>query len=197
MNILRFFPVVLVIQVKLNIFYNSIFSLIEKYNFNENLDLWNVSKVTDFTNMFGSSSFNNGGSDSIKNWSIKTTGNVIMASMFTSATAFNQPLNWNTSRVVSMNNMFNGATAFQQNLGAWNISNVTDFTNFMASKIPSTFATTYMNNIFDSSTGWPSRTAQYNLTISFGSANYNASASSGLATMEAVYLWTIQTGGLI
>jgi surface protein len=128
--------------------------------FNQNIGGWDVSKVTFFNNMFsGASSFNNGGSDSIKNWVIKTSGPVGMDGMFQLALVFNQPINtngaawdtqrvtgmsamfsgtnffnqdisgWNTSNVANMNAMFNSATAFNQNIGAWNVSKVTNFDN--------------------------------------------------------------------
>ena len=52
-------------------------------SFNQPLNKWNVSKVTD------------------------------MESMFSGATSFNQPLNkWNVSKVTDMSYMFGGATSF-------------------------------------------------------------------------------------
>ena len=64
-------------------------------SFNQPLNSWNVSHVT---NMWG---------------------------MFYGATSFNQPLNsWNVSHVTNMSSMFYGATSFNQPLNNWNISNV-------------------------------------------------------------------------
>jgi surface protein len=49
-----------------------------------------------------------------------------MASMFDSATAFNQPIGgWNTSAVTTMASMFYEAQAFHQPIGGWNTSAVT------------------------------------------------------------------------
>ena len=73
--------------------------------FNRNIGGWDVSKVTNMSYMFRNHrTFNNGGSADIGNW--------------------------NTSSVTDMNSMFNQATAFNQNIGAWNVSKVTNFANF-------------------------------------------------------------------
>jgi surface protein len=77
-------------------------------SFNQNIGAWDVSKVTDMTNMFRGTTvapygtFNNGGSDSIKNW--------------------------NTSSVTIFNSMFSGQINFNQEVGLWNISSATTAT---------------------------------------------------------------------
>lgn len=103
--------------------------------FNVDLGGWNVSNVSNFAAMFlGDSSFNNGGSPSINNWTIKTTGPVIMQQMFQQSIAFNQPIgNWNTSAVVNMFAMFNVATSFNRPIGNWNTSSVTNMQSMFQS----------------------------------------------------------------
>ena len=49
-----------------------------------------------------------------------------MASMFYEAEAFNQPLNWNTSKVTNMSSMFFRASSFNQDLSNWNVKDVED-----------------------------------------------------------------------
>jgi hypothetical protein len=71
--------------------------------------------------------FNNGNSDSIKNWLLKISGPVDLSGMFQNADAFNQPLNWNTSAVTNMSFMFNGSDQFNQDIGSWSVSNVMSF----------------------------------------------------------------------
>jgi surface protein len=95
--------------------------------FNQNIGSWNVSMVTTFTGMFqGAKAFNNGGSSSINGWPIKTTGSVIMTSMFKDAISFNQPVGlWNVSNVTSMYAMFYGCKNFNQNISTWNTIGVT------------------------------------------------------------------------
>jgi surface protein len=99
--------------------------------FNQNIGSWNVSKVTSFLGMFQSASaFNNGGSPDINNWDIKTTGTVSMSRMFESCTNFNQNIgSWNVSNVTNMASMFLSATIFNQNIGSWNVSSVTNMEN--------------------------------------------------------------------
>ena len=47
--------------------------------------------------------------------------------MFEEASAFNQPLNWDTSSVTIMGEMFRKAGAFNQPLNNWDTSSVTNF----------------------------------------------------------------------
>ena len=66
-------------------------------NFNQPLNNWNTSKVTD------------------------------MGFMFRNCLNFNQPLNnWNTSKVMHMDQMFYLALSFNQDISMWDISNVTN-----------------------------------------------------------------------
>jgi surface protein len=90
-------------------------------NFNSsNISTWNVSQVTDFSEMFSRASIFN---QDISNWD--TSSALTMASMFDNALAFNQPLNkWNVSNVKDMRLMFFAASAFNQNLASWNTGNV-------------------------------------------------------------------------
>jgi surface protein len=70
-------------------------------------------------------SFNNGGSTSINNWIIKTTGPVSMSSMFY-LSGFNQTIDqWNTSEVTSTFQMFQ-SSPFNQDISSWNVSKATD-----------------------------------------------------------------------
>ena len=59
--------------------------------FNQNIGGWNVSNVTNMSNMFlFATSFNNGGSDTIKNWNTSSVNNI--TNLFNTATSFNQPI---------------------------------------------------------------------------------------------------------
>jgi surface protein len=118
--------------------------------FNQNIGAWNVSSVTSFQSMFqGATAFNNGGLADINNWSIRTTGTVVMQSMFNGATSFNQNIgSWNTSAVTTMANMFSGAAAFNQNIGSWNTAAVTTMLQMFIN------ATNFNNGGSDSIKDW-------------------------------------------
>jgi hypothetical protein len=89
-------------------------------------------------------------------------------------------------------------SVFNQDIGNWNISGVTDFTNFMDGKTPSTFSTTNLNSIYN---GWSTKTPQTGLTINFGTSNYTISGGQAGkdiltgSTMSGGYGWTITDGG--
>ena len=85
-----------------------------------NISDWDVSSVTDMSNLFRNChAFN----DDISRWDVSNVN--YMSGMFFDANAFNQPIgNWNVSNVADMAEMFCRATAFNQPIGDWNVSNV-------------------------------------------------------------------------
>lgn len=90
-------------------------------SFNQPIENWDVSQMTDMVNMFSeATSFD----QPLANWD---TSNVKrMDGMFNNAISFNQPLNtWDTSQVTNMEFMFSGAKAFNKPLDTWDTSNVT------------------------------------------------------------------------
>ena len=104
--------------------------------FNQNLGSWDVSSVTTMRNMFYyTNSFNNGDSDSIKNWDVSSvTGDNGFQSMFQGAAKFNQPINdWDVSSGTNFKNMFNNADDFVQLLPDWDMSNATETTGMFTS----------------------------------------------------------------
>ena len=110
--------------------------------FNQNIGNWDVSNVTSMFRMFqNATAFNNGGLADINNWTIRSLG-------------------------TSMGEMFSGASAFNQNIGAWNISNVTDF-SWMFSN-----ATAFNNGGSDDIDNWTfSTTSNINMSGMFGGTN--------------------------
>ena len=90
--------------------------------FNHPIGNWDVSKVTDMGGMFQSCyAFN----QSLENWKVGNVTN--MNSMFSGCMAFNQPLgSWDVSKVTNMGTMFTNCFVFNQSLANWKVSNVTD-----------------------------------------------------------------------
>lgn len=81
---------------------------------------WDVSTITDMSEMFKESDFNG----NISNWNLGSVTN--MSSMFTEAESFNSDISaWNTENVTDMSFMFNMAKAFDQDIDSWNVSKVT------------------------------------------------------------------------
>jgi surface protein len=110
----------------------------------------------------------------------------------TSLTTINRFEEWDTSRIIFMQSCFQDAILFDQNIGALNISNVTNFINFMFGKTYSDFTT---ENYDDLLNGWASRPVKPNLSINFGTIKRTTYSD------EAVYIltnapnnWTIVDG---
>lgn len=87
---------------------------------------WDTAQVTNmdyvFRQIFGRSSFN----EDIENWDVSKVTSMI--SMFENAVEFNKPLNlWDVSSVKNMVGMFSRAATFNQPLDRWNVSNVKNF----------------------------------------------------------------------
>jgi hypothetical protein len=92
-----------------------------------------------------------------------------------------------------MFSMFYGANAFQQNIGSWNVSLVTSFTGFMATKTPAQWPTGYFDNLL---CGWSPQTVIPSLVIEFGTASYTNATGGPCRTVlqGAPKLWTINSG---
>jgi hypothetical protein len=71
------------------------------------------------------------------------------------------------------------------------VANVTDFTNFMATKTNLTFSAANLDAIYN---GWVN--VQASRTISFGTAKYSAAGVAGRNYLTGTKLWTITDGGL-
>ena len=93
--------------------------------FNQDIGVWDMSSATTCYAMFlNAIAFNNGGSDTIKNWDTSNIDN--MRKMFYGATIFNQDISdWDTSIVTDMSNMFYNADAFNQDITGWDVSGTT------------------------------------------------------------------------
>ena len=100
-------------------------------NFNADVSNWNTSGVTDMRFMFGGSDTGDAGATAFNQpLSFDTSSVTNMCGMFSGATAFNQPLHFDTSSVITMRCMFDGAWAFNQSLsvGVSNASGVLNST---------------------------------------------------------------------
>ncbi|MBQ8036820.1 MAG: DUF285 domain-containing protein, partial [Proteobacteria bacterium] len=90
--------------------------------FNQPLDKWDTSYVTNMGNMFKDA---DGFNQPLDKWNTSNVKN--MSGMFQNAIFFNQPLNnWDTSHVTNMGSMFNYAASFNQPINSWDTSNVTN-----------------------------------------------------------------------
>jgi surface protein len=102
--------------------------------FNQPIGNWDVSQVTDMSNMFFSSAFN----QPITNWDVSKVTN--MSGMFCYS-QFNQPIgNWDVFKVTDMSNLFKGdwmwmdnVNPFNHPLENWDVGNVKDMTEMFSS----------------------------------------------------------------
>jgi uncharacterized repeat protein (TIGR01451 family) len=106
--------------------------------FNQNLSAWadNLTQLATLKNMFrNASAFNNGltdASDQPLNWG-DTPKLTNMDYVFADAKSFNQQIfadGASTAKVERMSGAFKGASAFNQDLSGWNVTKVTDYSDF-------------------------------------------------------------------
>jgi surface protein len=116
-----------------------------------------------------------------------------MTAMFATATAFNQPLNWNTSAVNSMFRMFRGASAFNQDISAWDVSQVSNFVQFMTGKTFSNYDAANLDAIYNT---WSLLPLQSSVTIDFSTIKYTAAGQTGKDDLIFNYSWTVNDGGV-
>ena len=109
-----------------------------KPTFNQNIGSWDVSNVTDMSNMF--MSFNGIFNQDIGSWDVSKVTK--MRYMFAEQRQFNQDIgSWDVSKVTDMYVMFSGAKAFNQDIGSWDVSKVTNMQRMF------TMATTFNQDI--------------------------------------------------
>lgn len=112
----------------------------------------------------------------------------------TSLTTINRFDEWDTSRIIFMENCFRDATLFDQNIGDLDISNVTNFTNFMLGKTFSDFSAANYDALL---IGWAAQSVQPNLSINFGTIKRTAASDAAkLILTSAPNNWTIVDGGI-
>jgi len=124
--------------------------------FNDNIGNWNMSSATTLLAMFGSQTwgtFNNGGSDSIKNWDVSNVRN--FASTFFNQRDFNQEVGlWNVGRGVDFNYMFGiGVNSTVSNYGVFTNAGSNSIAKWNMSNCWSTFAMFYAQKLFDVNIG--------------------------------------------
>jgi len=156
--------------------------------FNQNLS-FNTSSVTNMSAMFQGCTVFNG------TLSFNTGSVTNMFFMFLNCYAFNKPLAFNMINVTNAGYMLYQCYAFNQNIGAWDIRNVTNFGNFMTGKTAANFSTTNLDAIYNGWSTLPS--VKPSITITFGSAKYTSAASAGRAILTgAPNNWAITDGGI-
>ena len=110
-----------------------------RVRFNQPIDIWDVSRITNMRLMFGcTANANVGGigadfNQPINAWDVRVVqnfegfmGHLSNPGISQNTHAFNQPLNqWNTSAAANMTRMFALARSFNQDISAWNTANVT------------------------------------------------------------------------
>jgi surface protein len=89
--------------------------------------------------------------------------------------------------------LFRSATAFNQDIGGWNVSNVTNFLDFMRFKTNANYSATNLNSIYNN---WSLLTLNPNLNINFGTIKYTLAGQAGRNILTgAPNNWTITDGG--
>lgn len=170
--------------------------------FDGNVGSWDVSKVTNMFSTFANCPFNNGGSDSIKNWNTSNVDDFGM--MFYTNNTFNQPLtNWNTSNASSFGMMFYSASSFNQSLYNFSIAGVSSGTS---TSINSSALSGMLNACGLDSTNYSNflvkllyDAVDYNKTyiqLDAEGLKYNPVGESAKQDLQDVYGWVINDAGL-
>jgi surface protein len=166
--------------------------------FNQDINGWDVSKVTTTVLMFyQANSFN----QDLNSWNVGSLTNP--SRMFESCSSFNGNISsWqfttDPAKSINMSRMFTNATSFNQNISTWNVSRVTNLSDFLSSSKLS------RENYDALLLGWSTLDAgetqiPTGLNAHFGSSKY--SNTSTVVTARDTELisnkgWTITDGGI-
>ncbi|NJB69948.1 surface protein [Saonia flava] len=100
-------------------------NMFDKSSFYQDISQWNVSNVKNMSYMFFSSPFN----FDISTWDVSNVTN--MTGMFGSSNFNKDVTGWNVSSVTNMDFMFN-STYFDQDISNWDVSNVTSMRHMLS-----------------------------------------------------------------
>jgi surface protein len=157
--------------------------------FNGDITNWDVSSATSFRDMFDDAERFN---QDISNWDVSNVGD--FKEMFLGADDFNQPIgSWTIKNGgnVNMQRMFRNAISFDQSLANWNMTQVNNLIEFLSN------ATLSTANYDATLIGWAAQTVRSGLTCDFGNSQYTAGGAAEAArnTLINTYGWTITDGG--
>ncbi|MBT7929634.1 BspA family leucine-rich repeat surface protein, partial [Candidatus Peregrinibacteria bacterium] len=146
-------------------------SMFSGSQFNQDINNWDVSNVTDMRSMFQHSQFN----QNISNWNV--SGVTVMNFMFDD-TLFNQDINdWDVSNVDDMRAMFY-SSQFNKNISNWNVSSVTDMGGmFSGSQFNQSIANWDVSNVTDMSSMF------YNSPFNQNISAWNLSVVTDISSM--------------
>ena len=99
---------------------------------------------------------------------------------------------WDTSTAQSVRRMLGEQDNFDQNLASWDISNITNMTNFMINASGLSTA-----NYDATLIGWEDGTVQDNISVDFGDSKYTGGGAAAAARQALIddHNWTITDGG--
>jgi surface protein len=138
-------------------------------SFNQDLNSWDTTNVTDMSGMFeGATAFNDG-----------------------DVTLVEAPgVGWDTTNVTDMNDMFEGDVAFDQDLGSWNISQVSNLADALDYTSMST------TNFDATLEGWVDEVVLPDLTLGAADVSYDVYGQAAYDTLiSAPDDWTIVSNG--
>jgi surface protein len=115
--------------------------------------------------------------------------------MFSDAVAFNQNIgNWNVTNVTGMSYMFAcevGSCKFNQDLGQWDVSKVKHMWKMFTGV---TLTTANYSNLLD---GWGDRQLQKNVHFHGGNSKYSGLGRFARINIIEQFNWTIEDGGFL
>jgi len=163
----------------------SIRRMFRQSDFNGKISNWDVSNVVNFSEfVLFCGNFNK----PVGLWD--TSDGVDFGGMLRE-TSYNQTLvNFVTGSATQLDSMMN-STPFDQDISSWNISNVSNWANFMTGvELSSTNYDLLLN-------AWSQQSVRPNQSVDFGNSTYTSAGETARNVLINTYGWTISDGGLV
>jgi len=133
----------------------------------------------------------------LSNWNV--SGVTDMSNMFENCTSYNEDISgWDTGNVTTFNSMFYSATTFNRNLGSWDISSVSTTCGSKTGMVNMFGLSNLQKNNYDQILiGWEAQAPPNCINLFGVPCGYTTTGQAARNSLTSTYQWQINDDGLV